>query len=189
MDSKKEFKILGRYILILLVSLGNLFLFYKIFTLPTLYFSYWILSLFRETVLVNNIIIFGDSLLEIVKACVAGAAYFLLFILAMSIPLETKKRIKLILFSFMSLFFINILRIVIMAFLADSFLFESLHMLIWNFFSTIFVVGVWFLSVRVFKIKEIPFYTDFMSIKSSIKKPKKKSPVKKSKNSKTRKKN
>jgi hypothetical protein len=38
--------------------------------------------------------------------------------------------------------------------------------------STIFIVGIWFLEVHIFKIKEIPFFSDVKFLFSQIKKQK-----------------
>ena len=159
----KDISIIARYFLIILVGLGNLYLFYKIFFPSTFYLSYLLLSLFGETTVFPNvsIILFNQVSIEIIKACVAGSAYYLLFILAMSIPnVKISKRILLILFSFAVLLLVNSIRILLMGIVAQTIYFESLHMFFWYVLSTIFVVGIWFLSVKLFKIKEIPVYSD-----------------------------
>lgn len=176
MKQRKILNLFARYIIVLSVALGNLFLFYKIFTKPTIYLSYLFLSFFKETIILENLIIFGGSLLNIANACIAGSAYYFLFILSMSIPLNFSRRVKLILFSFFTFFIVNVLRIVLMAFLIESLYFQQIHFFLWHFFSTIFVVLIWLSAVKILKIKEIPFYTDYLSIKNS-------------KNSKTRNKN
>jgi len=167
MNNKKTFSILFRYVLLVITGMGNLFLFYKLFTFPTLRFSALILSFFNETIILDSYILFGDSLLEIAKSCIAGSAYYLLFVLAMAIPLVLLKRIKLILFCFISFFLVNVIRIVVMAFILKTPYFEWIHLFLWHIFSTIFLILIWFGAVKIFKIKEVPFYTDFLTIKKT----------------------
>lgn len=173
----KNINIFTRYIILLLVSLGNLFIFYKIFFLPTFYLSGFFLTIFGKTVLLYKFgtIIFNDVAIEIVNACVAGSAYYLLFILSMSIQnIKIKKRILVILFSFMTLLIINVIRISIMALIVKNPYFDSIHLFVWRIMSIIIVILVWFLSVRIFKIKETPFYLDFKYLLEQVKKSKRK---------------
>ena len=51
--------------------------------------------------------------------------------------------------------------------------FDFTHLLFWYLLSTIFVVAIWFLIVKIYKIKEIPIYSDVMLIYSEIKNKKK----------------
>ncbi len=68
----------------------------------------------------------------------------------------------LLLFSFSVFFLVNMLRIIFSAylFISGAVWFDFAHKLFWYLGSIVFVVGIWFLSVRLFKIKEIPFYAD-----------------------------
>ncbi|MEM4605653.1 MAG: pacearchaeosortase [Candidatus Pacearchaeota archaeon] len=158
-----------RYFLVLLAGIGGGFIFYKIFLFPTTFFSAKLLSFFGETYFLNDFIIFKDIPIEISKACVAAAAYYLFFILIFSMNLKIKEYLKLIFFNFGIFLLLNVIRIVIMALLIEKNFFDSVHMLIWNFFSTIFVVVIWFFSVKLFNIKKIPVYDDFVFLKSLIK--------------------
>ncbi len=172
----KRVEILLRYLIILVAGLGNLFIFYKIFTPLTTYLSAFILNLFSKIIIIEGIIIFNSTPIKLIPACVAGAAYYLLFILIFSTPkIKLKKRIKILLFSFSLLFILNVLRIVILALINQSVYFESIHLVFWYGVSTLFVVGVWIASVKVFKIKEIPVYSDFKFLLGALRKPAKKS--------------
>ena len=154
----------------------NLWIFYFIFIPLTLYPVYFLLSLFFDTSLLGNIIILNKNFaIELIRACIAGSAYYLLLVLNLSIPkIKVSKRIKMITFAFSSLLIINILRIVLLSFVAYSgySFFDIAHELFWYFMSIIFVVGIWFAEVKIFKIKEIPFYSDlkFLYKKSFLKK-------------------
>lgn len=169
----KIISLIARYALIILAGLGNLFIFYKIFYPITFYLSAFILSIFGNTSLEYgaSVIIYNQTVIEIISACVAGSAYYLLFILVLSLPnLKILKRILVLLFSFVLLLVANVLRIVLMGLIAQTAYFESVHMLFWYFVSLIFVVGIWFLAVKIFSIKEIPVYSDIKFLIKQIKK-------------------
>ena len=67
-----------------------------------------------------------------------------------------------ILISFASLLLMNIIRIFTLSviFMSGASWFDITHKLFWYFGSIVFVVGIWFIEVKFFKIKEIPFYSD-----------------------------
>lgn len=164
----------------ILVAIPNLFVFYFVFTPLTVYPAYYALSLFFNVTLNNTSIFLGSLEIQIVAACVAGSAYYLMLILNLSVPnIDIKKRIKMISFSFLVLLMANILRIVILAIMAytGSIYFDVAHKIFWYFLSTIFVVSIWFLEVYMFKIKGLPFIDDLKLLysKSSLKKQLKKS--------------
>ncbi len=173
MDRVKN--IFFRYFLIILVALPNLFLFYFIFTPLTIYPLLFLFNLFFENVLLlNNTFYFtGNYFIEIIGACVAGSAYYLLFILNVSVPkINFKKRLKMILFSFTFLLILNIIRIFILGsmYLSDSIYFDITHKIFWYLGTTLFVVLIWFLEVKIFKIKEVPFYSDVRFLIKKFKK-------------------
>jgi exosortase/archaeosortase family protein len=163
-DSKYFFGILSRYLILVLAALPNLAIFYFLFTPLTIYGVYFLLKLFFPIILSgNSIILSNDSVISIIPACVAGAAYYLLFMLSMSLPnVKISKRILLISISFLSFLIVNILRISLLSiFYFNDFPFlDFLHEFLWYFGSTILTVGIWFLEVYFFKIKEFPFYSD-----------------------------
>lgn len=161
---KKEYiNLVLRYLILIIVAIPNLYLFYLIFTPLTVYPVYFVFNLFYDVVLSNNTLLFNGYDLEIVNACVAGAAYYLLLMLNLATPkIKIKKRLKMILFSFSALLTLNVIRIIFLGFLhvAGSAFFDITHLVFWYFISIIFVVGLWFFQVKYFKIKEIPFYSD-----------------------------
>ena len=161
---KNFMEIFVRYFILLLVSLNSLWIFYFIFTILTIYPVFLILRFFFNAILVSNVIIINNKIpIELIQACIAGSAYYLLLILNLSTPgIKIKKRITMIFFAFASLLVINILRIVILsAILLQNFLvFVTAHQFVWYFMSTIFIILIWFSEVKIFKIKEIPFYSD-----------------------------
>ncbi|HRZ85693.1 MAG TPA: pacearchaeosortase [Candidatus Paceibacterota bacterium] len=165
-----------RYLIILLLGLGNIFLFYFIFTPLTIYPSYLIIKLiYSNAVLEGSNILISNYTLEIVEACVAGAAYYLLFILNFTTDINIWKRLRLLLYSSTILLSFNILRIVLLSvlFVNNNSFFDITHKFFWYFFSVLFVVIVWFSGVYFFKIRNIPIYSDIKDMIKIIKKSKK----------------
>lgn len=152
-----------RYSILIITGLLSNTIFYALFTSLTIYPVYFLLGLFFDASLVSNIIIINKLPIEIIGSCIAGSAYYLLLILNLSTRgIEFKKRIGMFLFSFSSLLAINILRIFLLSimFVSGQPSFDITHRLFWYLGSTIFVVGIWFLSIKLFKVKEIPIYSD-----------------------------
>lgn len=165
-----------RYSLILFSAINGLWIFYFIFQLPTTYLSAYLLKITGETIIISNqSFLFNTVFIEIIEACVAGSAYFLLFILAMSIPnIKLFKRLNLILFTFASFFILNVIRIFILANISTTNFFNIVHMSTWYFVSTAMVILIWFSGIKIFKIKEIPIYSDFKYLLKKVKIKKKK---------------
>ena len=166
------FSILIRY-LILLGLMFSLPLIYKIFTPLTIYPTIFLLKLFYQVSYLNSMIILNSkTIIYIIPACIAGSAYLLLLILNLSLPMSLKKRIRTILFSLTLLLSLNILRIFSLSILYyNSFrFFDITHKLFWYGLSTLFVILIWFYTVKKFNIKEIPIYTDlkYLSKKSKL---------------------
>jgi len=149
----KIHSILVRYLILLIVAIPNLYLFYFIFTPPTVFSTKLLFSLFNV----------DYTSIQIISACIAGSAYYLLLILNLSTPnIKFKKRIFLILSAFLIFLVLNILRIFFLAllFVKSFYLFGILHKIFWYALSTFFVVSIWFVQVKRYKIKNIPIYSD-----------------------------
>jgi len=170
----KLIDIFTRYLIALALAFPNLFIFYFTFTPLTIYSSYFLLNIFFNTSLTGNLITITNTSIVIIPACIAGSAYYLLTILNLTTPMKLKTRIYSLLFSYFVFLLINILRIftVSVLFVYYPGIFFLTHLLFWYVLSTLFVVGIWFLSVKIFKIKDIPAYTDLKTIAKEIK-PKK----------------
>ncbi|MAG78922.1 hypothetical protein CMI40_00925 [Candidatus Pacearchaeota archaeon] len=174
--SKKKSGILNlfiRYFILILISIPNLWIFYFIFTPLTIYPVYLLFNLFFDATLSGNIINIGIFSIELIDACIAGSAYYLLLILNLSTPkIKIRKRIKMILLSFIFLLIINILRIFLLgsAFVSGYPWFDATHKLLWYLGSTLFVIGIWFIEVKLFKIKEIPIYSDIKFLYLNLRK-------------------
>lgn len=162
--------IIIRYAVLLILAFPNLYWFYLVLSPLTIHVSYFLFDLFFDTVLVGNSIFISNSFdITFIDACIAGAAYYLLLMLNLSTP-DIKDRFNAIAFSFATFFAINIFRIFILGlmYVYSSSLFSISHKLFWYAGSTIFVVFIWFASVKIFKIKELPFYSDIKYLKKQI---------------------
>ena len=174
-QSKKVLGLFARYISLIILGVGNLYILYKILTPLTIRTVSRILALFSPITLTENFLTFKGDAIEIIPACVAGAAFFLLLFLILSTAeIKPGKRSQMILFSMLTLFILNVLRIIILALIAKSSYFELTHWILWHIISTIFVVGIWFAMVKIYNIKSIPVYSDVRYLQSLIK-PRKKS--------------
>ena len=157
--------IVTRYVILVVVAIPNLWIFYALFTPLTVYPSYFLSKLFFDTILVSKttLLINGQVPIDLIKSCIAGAAYYLLLILNLSVPkISVKRRLKMIGLSFGALLVFNIIRIVLLTGIcvSDNAIFDITHKLFWYSLSTIFVVGIWFTEVKIFKIRGIPVYSD-----------------------------
>ena len=172
-DAQKIIDVIIRYSILLVIGILGTPFFYSIFTFLTIEPVYLLLNIFFNPSLISNIITINNLPIEIIGACVAGSAYYLLLILNLSMPkIKLGKRIMLLLFSFSLLLILNILRIFLLSvlYVSQFSLFDIAHKLFWYVGSIVFVVGIWFLSVWIFKIKEIPFYSDIKSLFNKKKK-------------------
>ncbi|MBS3086236.1 pacearchaeosortase [Candidatus Pacearchaeota archaeon] len=175
---KQGLDILGiflRYLILILVAFPSLWIFYFIFTPLTVYPVHFLLNLFFPVSLISETIILVQEIpIEIIEACVAGSAYYFLLILNLTTSgIKTKTRVYMILFAFFLFLIINIIRIFFLSLLAisGSSFFDITHIVFWYALSTLFVIGIWFIQVKVFRIKEIPIYSDikFLYKQSKIK--------------------
>jgi hypothetical protein len=160
-----------RYAILILVAFSNLWLFYFIFNPLTIYPVSFFLKLFFPANLTGTTIILKDSSIQLVRACIAGSAYYLLLILNLTTPMSLKKRIPSIIFSFSAFLFINIIRILIFSvlFLASFSFFNLIHLIFWYFLSSFIVFLIWIINIKIFKIRAVPIYTDLRFLYGKIK--------------------
>lgn len=169
----EDFWIFTRYIFLLLLAYGNLMIFYKIFTPLTINISFFVLKMIYPTAIVSsNTILFNSTAISLIPACIAGSAYYLLVILNLTTPMSLKTRVKSISFLILTFFLVNLARIIFFSILAPEryAYFDITHVLFWYIGSTVILVGLWFINVKLFKIKSVPVYSDIKSIIASIKK-------------------
>ena len=177
MKIRSAFLTFFRYIFLVIIAFPDISLFYLVFTPLTIYPVFGILSLFYSGVsMAGTFLVFGDYAIQIIPACIAGSAYYLLLILNMATPMKIKTRIFSLMFLIFSFLVLNIIRLAVFSSLLFSGCgdFGIVHKAVWYFGSTIFVVLLWFLNVYLFKIKSIPAYTDITNLFSIIKKKRRK---------------
>jgi exosortase/archaeosortase family protein len=141
----------------------------NILLLLTLYPAGFVIGLFADVAIRGSVLFIGPLAIELVPACLAVSAYFLLIALNLLTPMPSKKRTFSLIFSVLAILIINILRVVCMTAirLNNPELFQAVHFIIWYVLSTVFVIAVWFLTVYLFRIKDIPFYTDFKRLRKN----------------------
>jgi len=175
-ENKKFYFLISRYLITLIFTIIGASLFHYLFKPLTVYPSFFLLDLFYDVVLEGIVLNFPEFIanVHIVEACIAGSGYLLLLILSLTTPMKIKKRLQSLLFLFSSFLTINILRIFIFSiiFLHWMTVFNILHMATWYFLSAVFVFVLWIVNINIFKIKEIPVYTDFKFLLGIIKKGK-----------------
>ncbi len=175
-QSKKLIGLFIRYFFVLILGAGNLYIFYSILTPLTVFLVSEAVSLFTE-VSVSGISIYLENFtVELIGACVAGSAFFLMFILIFSTAdIKPKKRFYALVTASALLFLLNFFRIVFLIFIysPESVYFDAVHWILWHLVSVFFVVGVWFLVVKLYKIESVPVYSDIKYLLSFSKKGKK----------------
>ena len=145
----KKINILFRYSLLIILAIPNFYLFYLVFTPLTLYPSFFLLKIFLNATLIENIIHIGSTIIFLIGACIGGSAYYFLLALNILTP-NIKKRFSAIIFSFLSFLILNIIRIFLFVIIYSSSinLFNATHLIFWYFGSTILVLGIWFFEVK-----------------------------------------
>jgi exosortase/archaeosortase family protein len=172
MDVRQTLGMFARYLILALVPLGGMALFYLVFTPLTIYPVFWILKkIYADSVLLGTTTLyFQEQYANIVPACVAGAAYYLLVILNLTTPMPLLQRLKSLVFMLVVFLALNILRIVIFANLLaqGANYFDIAHQMAWYFGSTVLIIIVWFITVLIFGIRNIPIYTDVTTLIAEI---------------------
>ena len=160
-----------RYIILFCIAfcLYYSFFAYKILFNLTAYPLNFILNLFSASTLNGSFLLIGKNTIELIPACIAVSAYVFLLILNLATPMPAKIRIKSLIFSLVSLFVINILRLIILSslFIGSYASFDIVHKFTWYFLSILIVIALWFSSVKLFKIRNIPVYSDFKALLNS----------------------
>lgn len=154
-----------RYALTLIISIfSNIF--YTIFTPLTIYPTYTILNIVKPSTLTDLTITFNSSQFTFIPACIAGTAYLILTILTLTTKgVKPLTRLKALLTSYSLLLLLNITRILVLIFIyifISEQLFHTLHLIFWHILSTVFVLLIWIVTIKLYKIKHIPFYSDII---------------------------
>jgi exosortase/archaeosortase family protein len=177
---KHEYSLIVRTFIAVVVSVFYNY-FYFIFTPVTVYGSGFLLSLLGYNVIINgNRLSIGDSSFVFIEACIALAAYYLLFLLVIfTKDLGLKKSLRIFGLGSLLILVMNVIRVDILIILfieASERWFETIHMVFWKFLAGIYVALVWIALTRYYKVKEIPIFSDLKELykKSLFKKRKRK---------------
>lgn len=156
-----------RYGVALLVAL--LYPFIALLLSPlTVVASFFILHFFYDVSRSGNILVINTVPFVFISACTATLAYILLMeLLLVTRGISLKKGMQMFLLGFATIFLMNILRIFLLVLLYFSFgknYFDAVHIIFWQFVSTIFVALVWIALVEIYMVKTIPFYSDIQEL-------------------------
>ena len=171
-EDKKLIYLLLRYLSLVLIALVLLPLAYPILLNVTIYSSNFLINLVTHSQVNGSIISVGEYQIEIVSACVASSAYFLLVLLNLSSSMTNKKRLLSIAFSLVLFLLVNVVRIFIFSlmYINNFRYFDITHLVFWYIVSGVIVFLVWIATIKAFKIRGIPFYSDLKEVYSNIKK-------------------
>lgn len=166
---KKIKSIALRYSLVLILGLSNFYIISKILSPLTIHTTNAILNIFTSTTLIADTIQLASTKIQIAPSCVAASAYYLLIFLLLATPTKTKTLTKALATAIISLFILNVTRILLLIPVISSPNFESIHWITWHIISIILVVGIYITTIKFYKIKTIPIYTDFKYLIKIIK--------------------
>ncbi len=132
----------------------------------TIYSVYFFFKLFNYNILINKeILTINNQQFIFVQACIASSAYFLLLLLiVLTKDLSWKKMFKLFILGSLIILIANIIRVITLLLISLNLSvnwFQLIHLFIWNFLATLFIVFLWIFLTKIFKIKTIPVYSDF----------------------------
>ncbi len=116
-----------------------------------------------DPIVMSDSIFIRGHIFEFVEACIATASYYLLWVLTLlTKDLSVLTRVKMIVTGFALFLAMNIIRIVILIIVAlnNQAVFDWVHLIFWKFISGVYVAGVWFFLVYIFKVKSIPLYDE-----------------------------
>ena len=160
-------KLFFRYLLALIIMIIGLKIIYFFMSPITFYLSYYSIFYLSPILISSNSFSINNITLNFIPACTAASAYLLLILLILTVDIKPKKAFKLILMGFLLILIANIIRIdvlIIALVKYSSNLFNTLHLFFWKMLSTIYVVILWIILTKLFKIKEIPIYSDFKEV-------------------------
>ncbi|MDD4877767.1 MAG: pacearchaeosortase [Candidatus Nanoarchaeia archaeon] len=148
-------------------------LIYGIIAVFTLHFSYFFFSIFVPSALIGNKIATLTTTFEFIPACVAVSAYILLALLVfLTKGISWNERLQMIVYGWLAILAFNLLRIeiLLLTFFSLETAYDTLHLFVWKFMSTVFVVLLWLGLARLYKVKAIPVFSDIKALAGMIRK-------------------
>ncbi len=169
---KYELKLIFRVLLAFLIR-PEFFYFSLLFL--TMAFPYLFLKLLNYDVgfiFSSKILIVNGIEFEFVKACIATSAYYLLALLILATKdIGLKKSLKMFLLGSLLIFIMNILRVILLIIVVMNLgvdWFDAVHLTFWYVVSSVYVFLVWIFLIRLYKIKNIPIYSDLAYLTNII---------------------
>lgn len=162
---KYEKRVVIRVILAIIVAF-NINIFYKIFSPLTLHITKLTLSAYNP-IISGNLIFIKNQILEFIPACTAASAYILIASIILLTDISFKKMLKTFIAGSLIILGFNIIRIDILIYILLNYktnLFDKLHFFFWYILSTLWVFLTWIFLTKIYKIKEIPIYTDIKKL-------------------------
>lgn len=148
-------------------------LIYAVIAMFTLHFSYFFFSIFVPSALIGNKIVTLMDSFEFIPACVAASAYILLALLVLlTKDISLNERMQMIVYGWLAILAFNVLRIelLLLTFFSLETAYDTLHLFVWKFMSTAFVILLWLGLARLYKVKAIPVYSDVKALVGMIRK-------------------
>jgi len=178
MNHKELTSLLIRYIFLIALVFLVLDLISYLLTPTTIYLSLQLIKLvYHNSVLLTGTqtLFVNGNYITLISACIAIAAYYLLIFLNLTTPMSLAARTKSLAFLILSFLILNIIRIFIFTilFVSGYSFFDLAHEIVWYAGSTLLLVILWFANVLLFRIKEIPIYSDIKEILRDVKNKKK----------------
>ncbi len=137
--------------------------FYFLFFPITIYVCYFLLLSYHP-LLTKDALTLGGRSFVFLEACIASAAYWLFWVLIVSLKdVNVKKKIKALLSCYFLFFLMNIFRIILLIFISLKFgdkWFDLVHLTFWKFVSGVYVALVWIIVIKIYKINAVPLYDD-----------------------------
>ncbi|MEK6922849.1 MAG: pacearchaeosortase [Nanoarchaeota archaeon] len=167
-------RLILRYSIAVIFAIVGIKIIYFIFSPLTFYSSYYSIYYLSPKLIGSTSFIINNIKLNFISACTAASAYLLLVLLTLTTDIKLKKALRVIFAGSLLILIANLIRIDILIIALVKYgsnLFNTLHLFFWKVLSTVFVVILWIFLTKVFKIKEIPIYSDFKKIYSVYRKP------------------
>ena len=97
--------------------------------------------------------------------------YLLLLLTTLTKDIKLEKRLKIFFYGSLTIFIINIIRIVFLIILLDNKsynLFKASHNFFWSIIASILVASIWIYLTKKYKIRSIPIYSDLKYLLKKI---------------------
>jgi len=165
-----------RLLLLIIFLLVGYKVIYVVISPITFYLIYYSLFFYSPILTSSTSFVVNGQSVNFIPACTAASAYLLFLMLVLTVDIKFRKAASIFLTGSFLILFGNLVRVDILIISLIKYgytLFETLHMFFWTVLSTIYVVLVWILLAWIFKIRDIPIYSDFLRVYKIFKRARK----------------